>query len=128
MKRIDAFIKRRHQLAERYDQLLAHLPVTLPWQHPDAASALHLYVIQIDEASGKSRQFVFEQLRQRGIGVQVHYIPVHTQPYYQALGFRPGAFPESEAYYERAISLPLFYDLTNEQQDTVVQALTEILA
>lgn len=129
MDRLDAFVARRHELARRYDQLLADLPVTTPWQHPDSYSGLHLYVIrlQLDNLSKNHRQ-VFESLREQGIGVNLHYIPVHTQPYYQAMGFAPGDFPEAMAYYREAISLPMFQGLTDEQQDEVVSSLAAALA
>jgi len=129
MTRLDDYVARRHQLARRYDQLLADLPVTLPWQHPDGYSGLHLYVIrlQLDRIS-KTRREVFEALREQGIGVNVHYIPVHTQPYYQAMGFQEGDFPEAEQYYREAISLPLFATLTEADQDRVVAALRQVLA
>jgi len=122
--RLGEFVARRHALAARYDQLLANLPVTTPWQHPDSYSGLHLYVIrlQLDRISHGHRD-VFESLRAQGIGVNVHYIPVHLQPYYAALGFLPGQFPQAERYYQEAISLPMYSELTLAQQDTVVQAV-----
>jgi UDP-4-amino-4,6-dideoxy-N-acetyl-beta-L-altrosamine transaminase len=129
MQRLDQFITRRRELANRYNHLLSSLPVILPWQHPDTQSAWHLYVIQTDSTqTSKNRKAVFEHLRDNQIGVQVHYIPVHTQPYYQALGFNCGDFPVAEAYYQQAISLPLYADLTDAQQDRVIQVLTEVLA
>lgn len=129
MDRLDAFVARRHELAKRYDQLLAGLPVTTPWQHPDSYSGLHLYVIrlQLDNISKNHRQ-VFESLREQGIGVNLHYIPVHTQPYYQAMGFAAEDFPEAMVYYREAISLPMFQGLTDEQQDTVVECLCRALS
>jgi dTDP-4-amino-4,6-dideoxygalactose transaminase len=128
MERLDAFVARRHQLASRYDDLLADLPVTTPWQHPDSYSGLHLYVIrlQLDKITRTHRQ-VFEALREQGIGVNLHYIPVHTQPYYQCMGFRQGDYPEAERYYTEAISLPMFQTMTEAQQDEVVSALKEAL-
>jgi dTDP-4-amino-4,6-dideoxygalactose transaminase len=127
--RLDEFIQRRQVLARRYDELLKDLPVIRPYQSPDAYSALHLYPIRVDtERSGKSRRAVFEGLRAAEVGVNVHYIPVHTQPYYQQLGFKAGDFPEAEAYYAEAISLPLFQNLTHTQQDHVVAALKDLLA
>jgi UDP-4-amino-4,6-dideoxy-N-acetyl-beta-L-altrosamine transaminase len=129
MQRLDEFIVRRRALVKRYDQQLAHLPVILPAQHPDTNSAWHLYVIQVDAARcSKSRREVFDYLRAKQIGVQVHYIPVHTQPYYQALGFKAGDYPQAETYYAQAISLPLYADLTEVQQDRVIQTLAEALA
>jgi UDP-4-amino-4,6-dideoxy-N-acetyl-beta-L-altrosamine transaminase len=147
MSRIDTFVQRRHALVQRYNTALADLPITLPWQHPDTFSAFHLYIIRLqndtpaanrswpeagtlpnpDKAESNTHQRVFEQLRTAGIGVNLHYIPVHTQPYYQQLGFRAGDFPEAERYYEQAISLPLFYDLTDAEQDQVIAALRSIL-
>jgi len=128
MERLDQFVARRHQLASRYDDLLADLPVTTPWQHPDSYSGLHLYVIrlQLDKITSTHRQ-VFEALREQGIGVNLHYIPVHTQPYYQRMGFRQGDYPEAERYYAEAISLPMFQTMTEAQQDEVVSALKEAL-
>jgi len=124
MQRLDAFVARRHELARRYDQLLADLPLITPWQHPDSYSGLHLYVIrlQLDKIEKTHRQ-VFEGLRELGIGVNLHYIPVHTQPYYQNMGFQVGDYPESEKYYAEAISLPMFQTMTEQQQDQVVAAL-----
>ncbi|MGY4462166.1 UDP-4-amino-4,6-dideoxy-N-acetyl-beta-L-altrosamine transaminase [Bradyrhizobium sp. LB13.1] len=129
LARLDAFVARRRELAARYDTLLAKLPVTCPWQHPDTNSAWHLYVIRLRRNEIRlSRRQVFEALRAAGIGVNVHYIPVHTQPYYQRMGFKVGMFPEAESYYQDAITLPLFSKMTDAEQDTVVAALTKILA
>lgn len=128
LTRLDAFIARRRELAERYNTLLANLPLTLPWQHPDGASSWHLYVVRLKlECIHKTHRQVFEELRAAGIGVNLHYIPVHLQPDYRALGFQPGVFPEAERYYKEAISLPMFPALTNHEQDQVVAALTFIL-
>ncbi len=127
LKRIDSFIQRRRELAGQYDQQLAALPVVTPWQSPDCFSAYHLYPIQIKPEVGLSRKAVFDALREANIGVNVHYIPVHTQPYYQQLGFKKGAFPVAENYYERAISLPLHYRLTDSEQTYVVNSLSTIL-
>jgi UDP-4-amino-4,6-dideoxy-N-acetyl-beta-L-altrosamine transaminase len=129
LARLDVFVARRRELAARYDRLLANLPVTCPWQHPDANSAWHLYVIRLHRNEIKlSRRQVFDALRAAGIGVNVHYIPVHTQPYYRQLGFATGMFPEAESYYQDAITLPLFAKMTDQEQDTVVAALEKILA
>lgn len=128
MARLDEFVARRHAIADRYDQLLASLPVRTPWQHPDAYSGLHLYIIRLKpEAIGKSHQQVFEELRAEGIGVNLHYIPVYLQPYYEGLGFRAGHCPEAERYYAEAISLPMFPDLSPEQQLHVVRTLEAAL-
>ncbi|SFE23519.1 UDP-4-amino-4,6-dideoxy-N-acetyl-beta-L-altrosamine transaminase [Marinobacter sp. DSM 26671] len=128
MTRLDDFVKRRHELARRYDEMLADLPVLTPWQHPDSYSGLHLYVIRLKLAEIRaSHREVFESLRKQGIGVNLHYIPVHTQPFYAAMGFAPDDFPESMRYYNEAISIPMYHGLTFEQQDTVVAALKEAL-
>ncbi len=129
MDRLDAFVARRRELAARYDDRLQGLPLTCPWQHPETQSSWHLYVVRLHlDSLGKSHRQVFESLRQAGIGVNLHYIPVHTQPYYQALGFQRGDFPQAEQYYREAISLPLYYGLTEADQDRVVHRLQEILA
>ena len=124
MARLDDYVARRHQLAKRYDVLLADLPVTRPWQHPDSYSGLHLYVVRLQlDQIGKTHRQVFESLREQGIGVNLHYIPVHTQPYYQQMGFKAGDYPAAERYYAEAISLPMFQTLSEAQQNKVVAAL-----
>ena len=129
MSKIDNFVRLRHEVAERYRTAFADLPVILPWQTPDAHSAYHLYPIQIDPSkTSVSRGEVFARLRQGGIGVNVHYIPVHTQPYYRAMGFGSGDFPVAERYYENAISLPLFPGLDTNRQGIVVDQLQKALA
>ena len=129
LSRLDCYVARRHALARRYDQLLSGLPVALPFQRPDCYSAFHLYVIrlQLNKIATTHRQ-VFETLRAEGVGVNLHYIPVHTQSYYADLGFSKGDFPASEKYYEEAISLPIFQAMTESQQDDVVAALRKALA
>ena len=123
LSRLDAFVARRQALARRYDQRLAALPCTRPWQHPDASSSWHLYVTEV---APQAHRPVFEQLRAQGIGVNLHYIPIHLQPYYRQ---RLGALhlPEAERYYARAISLPLHAELSESDQDRVVQALADAL-
>jgi UDP-4-amino-4,6-dideoxy-N-acetyl-beta-L-altrosamine transaminase len=126
LARIEQLVARRHELAARYDRLLSGLPVVTPWQHPDTYSGLHLYVIRLHLGRiRRSHREVFNELRSAGIGVNLHYIPVHTQPYYQAMGFREGDFPEAERYYREAITLPMFPDLSDADQDRVVAALAE---
>ena len=112
MNRLEQFIQERRRLAKEYDSLLSSLPIQLPYQQPYSASAYHLYPIWIDQkALGMSRKSVFENLRAQNIGINVHYIPVHLQPYYQKLGFKTGQFPEAEKYYSGAISIPLYVGL-----------------
>lgn len=128
MERLDHYVASRHSLARRYDELLDGLPVTKPWQHPDGYSGLHLYVIRLGlDKICKTHREVFEGLRELGIGVNLHYIPVHTQPYYQRMGFQLGDFPEAESYYAEAISLPMFQTMSEAQQDEVVMALRKVL-
>ncbi|KZE32435.1 UDP-4-amino-4,6-dideoxy-N-acetyl-beta-L-altrosamine transaminase [Crenobacter luteus] len=128
MTRLNSYVARRHEIAQRYNQLLADLPLTLPWQHPDSYSAWHLYVIrlQLDKIQRTHRQ-VFEALRAKDIMVNLHYIPIHTQPYYAKMGFKSGDFPEAEKYYSEAISIPMFPTMTEAQQDEVIAVLKEAL-
>ena len=128
MQRLETFVDRRRSLAQRYNEQLQDLPLTLPDQHPNTNSSWHLYVIrlQLDQIK-KTHQQVFNELREAQIGVNLHYIPVHTQPYYQQFGFKWGDFPEAEQYYREAISIPLYYGLTEADQDRVIQKLREIL-
>lgn len=129
MARLDEFVARRHYLAGRYREGLQGLPVMLPRQHDDAYSALHLYVIRLQLGRmERSHREVFEALRSRGILVNLHYIPVHTQPYYREMGFAPGDFPEAEKYYREAISLPMYVGLTDGEQDRVIETLRGCLA
>lgn len=129
MQRLDQFVTKRNQIADRYDRLLLDLPVQTPWQHPDGYSARHLYVIRIQEnESPRSHKEVFERMRAGGIGVNLHYIPVYRQPWYQQMGFSIGHCAEAEQYYKEAISLPMFPDLTEEQQEKVVSVLAEAIA
>lgn len=125
MIRLGDYVARRHSIARRYDRELAGLPLTRPWQHPDTYSALHLYPIRLHNHA--RHRAVFEALRAAGIGVNLHYIPVHLQPYYRALGFAEGNFPEAEAHYRSAISLPIYPTLTEEQQSEVIATLRRIL-
>ncbi|OUL34767.1 UDP-4-amino-4,6-dideoxy-N-acetyl-beta-L-altrosamine transaminase [Nostoc sp. T09] len=128
MQRIDKFVERRRFLAERYNQMLQDLPLVLPWQHPDTMSSWHLYVMRLKlDKINKTHQQVFEEMRRDGIGVNLHYIPIHTQPYYQKLGFKLGDFPNTETYYQEAISIPIYYALTHNEQDQVVMAIKQTL-
>ncbi len=128
MARLDQYVAKRQEIAAIYAELLADLPITLPWQHPDSYSAYHLFVIrlQLDKVP-VTHLHVFEALRAKNILVNLHYIPVHTQPYYQQMGFAVGDYPESEQYYREAISLPMFPTLTADEITTVCQCLREVL-
>jgi len=128
MTRLVDYVQRRHEIAQRYSELLAILPLTLPWQHPDSHSAYHLYVVrlQLDRIKATHRQ-VFEALRAKDIMVNLHYIPVHTQPFYQQMGFKPGDFPQAEQYYREAISIPMHVNLTDEELQFVFNCLREAI-
>lgn len=124
MQRLDEFVARRHAIAKCYDQMLCSLPVLLPWQHADSYSGCHLYVIRLklDEINTTHRQ-VYEALRKADIQVNLHYIPVYRQPYYEQMGFRVGHCPKAEQYFSEAISLPMYPGLTEAEQNKVVSTL-----
>ena len=128
LQRLDSYVARRNELARRYDLALRGLPLRLPGIQPANLCAFHLYVVRLQAgaASATHRQ-VFDRMRQMGIGVNLHYIPVHLQPYYRALGFAAGQYPEAEAHGREAITLPLFAGLTESQQDRVVDCLRQAL-
>lgn len=124
LSKLDEFVAKRHQVAKNYNELLQNLPVTLPWQHPDAYSGMHLYIIRLKlKEFPFSHKQVFEQFRSTGIFVNLHYIPVYRQPYFSQFNFDRKNFPESEAYYAEAISIPMYPDLTKEEQAEVVHRL-----
>jgi UDP-4-amino-4,6-dideoxy-N-acetyl-beta-L-altrosamine transaminase len=128
MDRLNEFITVRHNLQERYD-LLLDSSIIKPHQDQDSYSALHLYPIQINlDKVNKSRQQIFNELRKNDIGVNVHYIPIHTQPYYQKFGHKKGDFPNAEKFYSRSLSLPLYFDMTHEQQNFIVKTLTNAIS
>ena len=128
MKRLDEFVARRNEIAGRYDKLLADLPVRCPTLIEDAYSAWHLYPVRLHKDKiQRTHREVFEGLREAGIGVNLHYMPVHLQPDYRKLGFAPGQFPESEAYGQNAISLPMFPGLTEADQERVVEVLAGLV-
>jgi UDP-4-amino-4,6-dideoxy-N-acetyl-beta-L-altrosamine transaminase len=124
LQRLSAYVERRNALARRYDYGFRDLPLQLPVVRPGTRSAFHLYVVRVrPESAGMKRARIFDDLRRRGIGVNVHYMPVHLQPYYRQLGFGDGQFPESEAYGQTAITLPLYPRLTEEMQDQVLSSV-----
>jgi UDP-4-amino-4,6-dideoxy-N-acetyl-beta-L-altrosamine transaminase len=128
VERLDAYVARRNQLARRYDAALASLPLQLPTVLAQNLSAWHLYVVRLRAADARRHRALYDGLRDRGIGVNLHYLPVHLQPYYRALGFAPGQFPEAEKHGATAITLPLYPTMSESQQDQVVRALGEVLA
>ena len=127
MNRLRSFVDRRRQLAMQYSEKLSELPLILPHQISESDSSWHLYIVRV-KAEGKiARDQLFDALRERGIGVNLHYIPVHLQPYYQALGFQSGDYPVAESYYQDALSIPLFHGMSDAEQDIVVASLRELL-
>ena len=128
LNRVEEFISNRKKIKERYDSLLTDLPIVKPYQNQNCYSSFHLYPIQIDlNFVAKSRKNIFDTLRSRGIGVNVHYIPIHIQPYYSRLGFKTGDFPNAEAFYKKAISIPIFQSMTLVQQDEVISSIKAVL-
>lgn len=128
MDRLDEFVARRRYLVDRYNELLKDLPVVTPHVLDGTAPSWHLYMVRVDFSKLKMDKVqLFAEMKKRGIVLNLHYIPVHTQPYYQGLGFKQGDFPQSEKYYEEIFTLPLYYGLTEEQQDDVVAALRDCL-
>lgn len=122
--RLDAFIQRRRQLARRYDEALAEVPLQRPWQHPETDSSWHLYVVRVP---AEHHSHAYDGLRERGIGVNLHYIPIYRQPYYARLDFDPADFPEAERYYAEAITLPLYPALSDDGQDEVIRAVKDVI-
>ena len=128
MQRLDEFVAKRHILKDRYNSILSGLPIIKPYQDKDSYSALHLYPIKVDlKKVSKNRKQIFNELRERGVGVSVHYIPIQTHPYYQQFGFKEGDFPSSESYYETALSLPLYSGMSFQDQDKVVASIIKVL-
>ncbi|MGE7991323.1 UDP-4-amino-4,6-dideoxy-N-acetyl-beta-L-altrosamine transaminase [Pseudomonas sp. NPDC089554] len=128
LTRLEAFLARRRELAARYQHLLAQLPVSVQAPQQEAESAWHLFVVRVhSDRVARSHREIFDGMRAAGVGVNLHYIPIHLQPYYRDLGFKPGDFPQAEAYYTQALSLPMYPDLTDAQQDHVVDSLRRLL-
>ena len=127
MDRLEIFCHRRHEIAKQYNVLLEAFPVILPWQHPDTRSSFHLYPIQCPPTTTSNRKNVFDGFRDKEILVNVHYIPVHLQPYYRKQGFKVGDFPVAEKYYDQVLSLPVYATLSDEQQLEVIAVLKTLL-
>lgn len=129
MTKLDAFVARRRQLVRRYHEKLNGLPIRTHYCLPEANPAWHLYIVRLDlDRVKKSKQEIFAGMKEHGVMLNLHYIPVHLQPYYRDLGFGDGDFPVSEQYYREALTLPLYYDLTDAQQDAIIAALRDVLA
>ena len=123
LSRMDEWRTAREARADRYDRLLVDSPFKLPARIEGSLSAWHLYAVEVTRHAKRDRAAIFAGMREAGIGVNVHYIPIHTQPYYEAMGFRREQFPNSVSYYENAISIPLFPGMTDAQQDHVVETM-----
>jgi dTDP-4-amino-4,6-dideoxygalactose transaminase len=129
MQRLDEFVTKRHAIAERYDQLLSELPVLTPYQNVDSYSGYHLYVIRLKLAEiNKTQRQVYDAISAAGVLVNLHYIPVYRQPYYEKMGFIAGYCPEAERYYSEVISIPMYPAMTENQQDQVVETIREALS
>jgi UDP-4-amino-4,6-dideoxy-N-acetyl-beta-L-altrosamine transaminase len=127
LQKLDTFVNRRRELAKRYDLKLKDLPIIKPWQSPEGSSAWHLYIIRLKLNEIKSHRIVFEALRNAGIGVNLHYIPIYSQPYFQQFGYDSKQYPQAQTYYAEAISLPIYVGLTNQLQDQVITAIKEAI-
>lgn len=127
LERLEAYVQRRNVLAQRYDRAFSDLPLRLPTVLPDNRSAFHLYVVRCTYDSPKSQRQIYDELRRLDIGVNLHYLPVHLQPYYRGLGFAEGQFPESESHGKHAITLPLFPSMSDATQDQVIRAVRTTL-
>jgi len=124
MKRLDDFVSARHKIAKRYNDILNEDWIELPWQHPDTYSGLHLYIIRVKyNNKGITHKQLFEKLRNAGILVNLHYIPVYRHPYYEAIGYDKQEFPNAESYYSEAISIPMFANMTESDQQFVIEAI-----
>ena len=127
LKRLDEFVTKRQSIAKRYNQLFKELPIITPWQHEDSYSSYHLYLIQLNFKDKNSHRRVYNELREHGVLVNLHYIPIYLQPYYEQLGFKEGYCPEAEKYYNRVISIPIYTKLLDEEQDHVVESIQNVL-
>lgn len=129
MTRLDEFVNKRQRIAKRYDEKLAGLPLQTPWQHPDSYSSYHLYVIRLKLGEiKKTQRQVYDAIQSAGINVNLHYIPVHRQPYYEAMGFKAGYCPEGEQYHREALSIPMYPGLTDLEQNKVVRVIHALLS
>lgn len=129
LTRLDEFVEKRNQLARRYSELLNDLQLQLPFVRPENRSAFHLYVVRLwRDKIRKTHRQVFETFREHDIGVNLHYMPVHLQPYYRNLGFRVGLCPEAERHGQETITLPLYPDLSESEQDKVVKVIKDALS
>ena len=128
LKRLSQFVKSRQSIALYYDHELSELPIKTPWQHPDTNSSYHLYPIQVDHLScNKSQKDLYQSLHKAGIIVNLHYIPVYRQPYYESMGFNQGYCPNAEEYFKSSISIPIYASMSRDQQKRVVKEIRNVL-
>ncbi len=129
MKRLDEFVVKRHRIAEQYDAAFKSQSVTVPWQHPDAWSSYHLYPIRVQKANcGKTQAQVSDALVSANINVNLHYIPVYRQPYYEAMGFKAGYCPQAERHFRETITLPMFPALSQVDQESVIGVVNNLVS
>ena len=127
LKRLDSYVSRRHEIASYYDLKLNNLPITSPWQLPNTYSSYHLYPICIENDSNtKLQKKIYQKLYENGIAANLHYIPVHRQPYYESLGFKKGDFLESEKFHRKVISLPIFPSLKKSECEKVISVISKV--
>lgn len=127
LERLDSFIQKRQEIAQRYNEFLSNLPITIPFQHKDSRSALHLYIVRLHlDRVSLSHKDIFIKLRERGVGVNLHYIPIYLQPYYENLGYSRDEYVNANAYYAESISLPIYPDLTESEQNQICEVIREL--
>jgi UDP-4-amino-4,6-dideoxy-N-acetyl-beta-L-altrosamine transaminase len=127
LERLDNYVEKRQEIAKKYDELFKEIPLQLPFQHPDSYSSYHLYPIRVKETNKNINQRqVYDDLQSAGINVNLHYIPVYRQPYYEMLGFKSGYCPEAELYHREVVSMPIYPSLTNEQHEFVISTVKTI--
>jgi dTDP-4-amino-4,6-dideoxygalactose transaminase len=126
--KLDEFVKARHEIASNYDHAFSGFALKTPWQHPDTYSSYHLYPVQIESLiSGKTHKQIYFEMKQAGIQVNLHYIPVYRQPYFQQLGFKQGYCPNAEQYFKSSLSIPLYASMSVEQQSRVIEKIGSVL-
>jgi dTDP-4-amino-4,6-dideoxygalactose transaminase len=128
MVRVNAFVSSRREVAMKYGADLQHLPIELPWQHPETVSSYHLYPIRINlSRAGISQKLFYEEMQRNGVGVNLHYAPVYRHPFYRAMGFKRGYCPEAELYFQEAISLPIFPALKELEYLKIISSIKALL-
>jgi dTDP-4-amino-4,6-dideoxygalactose transaminase len=128
LRKLDRFVSRRREIAERYETAFTSNPLfATPPERSYAKSSYHLYPIRLSDKLRRNKSEIFSALRKAGTGVQVHYIPVYLHPYYREMGYKPGICPAAEEFYQREISIPLHQGMDNETVDTVIKSLRRSL-